>query len=110
MPQAVEAVQAPPQMITKYTCEETNENGGSIKFVGHDSTVYSADWIAKKGQPKTICPPNEFTTANFALMIFDKKIGGFRMVPVHQHINFEKQKPTFKRKPIVKPLVSKAPE
>jgi len=35
-------------------------------------------------------------------MIFDKKLGGFRLVPINRHVYFEKQKQSLTR-PVVKP-------
>jgi hypothetical protein len=39
---------------------------------------------------KQISEPQDFGKANFAIMIYDKKLNGFRIVPVHRHFFFEK--------------------
>ena len=52
-----------------------------------DSSVYSG--VTKKGQ-KT--PANDFNSAKYALMIFDQKKNGFRLVPINRHLDFEKVK------------------
>lgn len=76
--------------MIKYLYEEKTASGGLIKYVGQDSTLYSADVKAFKTKPKQIAPANDFTQANYALMIFDRKINGVRIVPVHRHLSFEK--------------------
>jgi hypothetical protein len=35
---------------------------------------------------------NKFKTANYGLMIYDKQRDAFRLVPIHRHLAFEKQK------------------
>lgn len=85
-------------IVTKYLLEDINANGGTTRFAGHDSTLYSAEYLVnKKEHTKDIAPANNYEAANYALMIYDKKINGLRIVPIHKHISFEKQKPFLKK-------------
>ena len=58
------------------------------KFHGLDSTMYSGN--AKNTREGKLLPANDFDSANYALMIFDKKKNAFRLVPIRRHFYFEK--------------------
>ena len=53
--------------------------------VNFDSSIEPASFFGKKENP-------DAGVKNYALLIFDKKKQGFRLVPVESHIEFEKKK------------------
>jgi len=57
-----------------------NSQNGKNLYYGVDSAKFGSN--SKQN--------SDFKTANFAFMIFDKKVNGFRIVPITKHIAFEK--------------------
>lgn len=85
----------------RFIFEEKDENNDDIKYYGKDSTKYSADRQSKRKVAGTNTISNNegqfsisraengheqdapnFQSANYALMIFDKKKSAFRLVPI----------------------------
>lgn len=63
------------------------------KYIGHDSSLFSTQTVVNKTDgSKSFAEANDFGKANFAIMIYSKELDGFRIVPVHRHFFFEKQK------------------
>lgn len=84
----------------RFIFEEKAEDGRLSRYIGKDSTNYSGSLKSKQK-----LPTNDFTSANYALMIFDQKKNAFRLVPINRHLYFEKQKQVI---PVQRP-VSTAP-
>lgn len=81
--------QGPAKKQTKLIFEESNPNcqSGFNKFIGQESTLFGAET-----HPSKTGENNDIGKANYAIMIFDKKVNGFRIVPVQRHFLFEKQR------------------
>lgn len=61
-----------------------------VLFHGEETATYSGQFQSTKGNH--FYKPNNFESANYALMIYDKKQEAFRLVPVQRHLHFEQQK------------------
>lgn len=74
----------------RFVFKDKNEKTEKVtKFHGSDSRTYSGNAkVTREGS--TLLPTNDFDSANYALMIFDKKKNAFRLVPIRRHFYFEK--------------------
>ena len=68
-----------------------------------DSSTYSGQSETTK-QGVKLDAANDFESANYALMIYDKNKYCFRLVPVNRQIHFERKKVSAVRKPFVRKL------
>ena len=74
---------------TRFVFKDKNEKTEKqTKYHGSDSLMCSTD--PKDSKEGRQLPANDFDSANYALMIFDKKKNAFRLVPIRRHIYFEK--------------------
>ena len=83
---------------TRFVFEEKDVQGQPQVFYGRDSTEYSGD-IFKSKQNRQFLQTNDFTTANYAFMVYDEQLKGFRLLPVQRHLQFLRDKKIQERKP-----------
>lgn len=73
----------------KFVYKDKNEKTDKVtRFHGADNNQYAG--TGKSTREGRLMPSNDFDSANYALMIFDKKKNAFRLVPIRRHFYFEK--------------------
>ena len=58
----------------------------TVTYHGKNSTMYSGSAKPTGIFEEQSLPNNDFKSANYALMIFDKSKQAFRLVPIQNHI------------------------